>query len=273
VKLGKVVWNMTALRLVKASQNVFDDYPDHAQSMWGTGLSAPHPIWKHANVSLYYYGLDRKNSVFTKGIGRAIRHTIGSRSWKGTDSWDFNYEAIVQWGSFRGRPIRAWALSEDTGYTLSKNRLRPRFGIRADVASGDGGPQSHALGSFDPLLPAAPVYSGPSGVLGPTNLIDLTPTLRISLSPNLSVSWECSSFWRQSLDDGVYTPFVTPIRAGLSTAGRYVATAPSITVTWKANRHTTLSTTYTRFFAGGYFDSVPPERNVNYVATWLSYRF
>jgi hypothetical protein len=273
VKLGKVVWNITALRLVKSSQGVFDDYPDHAQSIWGTGLSAPHPIWKHANLSLYYLGLDRKNSVFTKGVGRAIRHTIGSRSWKSAGAWDYNYEAIVQWGSFHGRPIRAWALSEDTGYSLSHNRFRPRFGIRADVTSGDGGMQSHALGSFDPLLPAAPVYSGPSGVLGATNLIDITPTLRVSLSQALSLSWECSSFWRESLADGVYTPFITPIRADLPTADRYVATAPSVTVTWKANRHTTLSGIYTRFLAGGYFDSVPPARDVNYYSMSLSYRF
>ena len=129
-------------------------------------LPRPHPIWKRANISLYYFGLDRKNSVFEKGAGRTIRHTIGSRSWKKAGGWDFNYEAIVQWGSFQGRPIRAWALSEDTGYTLSHHRFQPRIGIRADVASGDGGPRSHTLGSFDPLLPAAPVYSGPSGMLG-----------------------------------------------------------------------------------------------------------
>ena len=141
VKLGKVFWNMTALRLVKPSQDIFNDFPDHTQTMWGTGFAAPHPIWKRANISLYYFGLDRKNSVFEKGAGRTIRHTIGSRSWKKAGGWDFNYEAIVQWGSFQGRPIRAWALSEDTGYTLSHHRFQPRIGIRADVASGDGGPR------------------------------------------------------------------------------------------------------------------------------------
>lgn len=35
-------------------------------------------------------------------------------------------------GSFQGRPIRVWALSEDTGYTFSNKRFRPPenlFGI------------------------------------------------------------------------------------------------------------------------------------------------
>src|SRR5262249_23277735 len=50
IKTGKLVWNMTALRLVKSSGGVFDDVPDHAQSFWGSGVTAPHPVWKHANM-------------------------------------------------------------------------------------------------------------------------------------------------------------------------------------------------------------------------------
>src|SRR5579863_975341 len=56
-------------------------------------------LWHAANMSVYYFGLDRKNSIFEKGVGRTIRHTIGSRSWRTTRAWDFNFEAIAQWGS------------------------------------------------------------------------------------------------------------------------------------------------------------------------------
>lgn len=273
VKIGKFVWNATALRLVRSSAGVFDDVPDHHQSFWGTGFTAPHPIWEGANVSLYYLGHDRKDSVFEKGSGRTIRHTIGSRSWKNSGPWDFNYEGIVQWGSFHGLPIRAWALSEDTGYTLARRRFRPRFGVRADAASGDGGQSSHALGSFDPLLPAAPVYSGPSGLLGPTNLIDVTPSVRLQLAKPLSLTLESSSFWRESIHDGIYSPFVTPIRRGELSPARYVATAPSATISLQATQHLFYSVIYTRFLKGAFFHDAPPSRDVNYVATWISYRF
>ena len=219
IKTGRVNWNLVALRLVKSSQGIFDDEPDHAQSFWGAGFTAPLPVWKHASIALYYYGLDRKNSIFEKGAGRGIRHTIGSRSWNSTRGWDFNYEAIVQWGSFQGRPIRAWAFSEDTGLSFRDIRFRPRVGVRADVdvASGDGGPNEKTLGSFDPLFPAAPVYSGPSALLGPTNLIDFSPSLRLQLRNNLSLVLESSSFWRENTGDGIYSPFVTPVRRGTST--------------------------------------------------------
>jgi hypothetical protein len=169
-------------------------------------------LWKGGKVAIHYHGLDRKNAVFEKGAGRAIRQTLGLRVWKNEGAWDFNYEGFAQWGSFRGIPIRAWALSQDTGYTLGVGRFRPRFGLRSDIASGDHGPSDRALRFFDPLFPAAPVYSGPSGLLGPKNLIDITPTIRIPLRRNLSLALESSSFWRESLGDGIYSPFIAPIR-------------------------------------------------------------
>lgn len=273
VRTGKLAWNVMALRLVRTVPGSFDDVPDHRQSFWGAGVAAPHPFWKRASVSLYYVGLDRRDSVFEKGIGRGIRHTIGSRSWKNTAQWDFNYEGIAQWGSFRGLPIRAWALSEDTGYTLSRLRFRPRFSVRADIASGDGGRKDRTLGSFDPLFPAAPVYSGPSGVLGATNLIDVTPSIRFPLRKTLSLTLESSSFWRESLGDGVYNPLGILIRRGEVSQARYVTTAPSATITWQENRHLLYTVIYSHFFAGRFFDDALPARNVNFVATWVSFRF
>jgi hypothetical protein len=200
-------------------------------------------------------------------------YTIGSRSWKTTPTWDFNYEAIVQWGSFQGRSIHAWALSEDTGHSFAQNRFQPRVGFRSDVASGDGGPNEKKLGSFDPLFPAAPVYSGPSGLLGPTNLIDVSPSVRLQLRKNLSLTLESSSFWRESLGDAIYSPFVTPVRRGIASQARYVATAPSATISLQANRHIFYSLIYTRFLTGRFLEEALPNRDVNYVATWVSYRF
>jgi len=273
VKTGKLLWNATALRLVRTNPGIFDDSPDHTQTYWGVGVVAPHPIWRGANFSLHYHGLARKNVVFEKGVGRAIRETVGLRTWKAIESWEFNYEGFIQWGSFRGAPIRAWALAEETGYTVVHARLRPRLGIRADIASGDRGQSTRTLGSFDPLFPAAPVYSGPSGLLGPTNLIDLTPTVRLRSSSSVTWTLESSTFWRESLDDGVYGPSIAPIRMGHPNEGRYVATAPSATIAWQANHHLSTTLIFTHFFTGGFFRNALPDRNVNYLAASLFYRF
>lgn len=277
VTRGRWVWNATALRLVRSNAGFFDDTPDHTQSYWGAGVVGPIPLWR-GNVAVHYHGLDRKSAVFEKGVGRAIRHTAGVRTWRGAEpsskrQWDFNYEGFVQWGSFRGAPIRAWALAEDTGYTFAGVRSAPRVGLRADVASGDGGVSKRALGSFDPLFPAAPVYSGPSGLLGPTNLIDLSPSVRLRLNAATTLTVESSSFWRESLADGIYGPSVIPVRLAGASRARYVATAASGTLAWTMGRHLTTSLIYTRFVTGRFFREALPDRNVNYVATTVSYRF
>jgi len=273
IKKGKINFNTTALRLVSSKPGIFDDVPDHQQTFWGGGFTAPRGFRKTANIAGYYLGFDNKQSFFAKGIGREIRQTVGAHIWKGAGPWDYDDEAVFQWGSFRGGPIRAWALSHDGGHTFASLPFHPRIGFRSDATSGDQGQGHRALGSFDPLFSAVPVWSGPSALLGGINLIDLTPLIRLKISGELTLTVESSTFWRESRYDAVYTAFNTPLRAANPNASRYLATAPSATWGWQASRHMFYSIVYTRFFTGDFFRKEPPDRNVNYVAAWVSYRF
>ena len=272
VKKGKIDFNASALRLVVPKPGIFDNVPDHSQTLWGAGFIMPRPFWKIANIGVYYLGFDNKRAIFAKGIGREIRETFGAHIWKRNGPWDYDDEGLFQTGSFRGAPSRAWALSEDGGYTFGLP-LHPRLGLRADATSGDRGHAHRALGSFDPLFSAVPVWSGPSALLGGTNLIDLTPSVRMRLTSALGLTLESSTFWRESRFDSAYTAFNTPLRPPDPAASRYLATAPSATVSWQATRHSFYSIIYTHFFTGGYFEKEPPGRNVNYLAAWISYRF
>ena len=274
VRKGRLEWNTVALRLVSASQSVFGDVPDHTQSFWATGFVLPRPFRQVANIGAYYLVFDRKDAVFAKGMGREIRETTGVHAWKyRSEGWDYDDEGLVQWGSFRGAPIRAWALSENIGYTFGGAPLHPRIGLRSDATSGDHGTKNRALGSFDPLFPAVPLYSGPAALLGATNLIDVTPSLGLRFSKSVGLALESARFWRESLADSVYSPFNTPIRPADPAAGRYVASAPSATISWKATQHVSYTAIYSRFWTGTYFMRELPVRNVNYFTIWASYRF
>ncbi len=272
IKKGKVDFNASVLRLVLAKRGAFDDVPDHTQTFWGAGFIMPRPFWNIANIGVYYLGFDNKRAVFAKGIGREIRETFGAHVWKHTGPWDYDDEGVFQTGSFRGAPIRAWALSAEGGYTFSRF-LHSRLGVRADVTSGDKGPAHRALGSFDPLFSAVPEWSGPSALLGGTNLIDLTPSIRMKMTPAFGLTLESSTFWRESRFDSAYTAFNVPLRPPDPTASRYLATAPSATLSWQATRHMFYSIIYTHFFTGSYFLAARPNKNVNYLAVWVSYRF
>lgn len=273
VKKGRVSFSTTALRLVLAKPGVFDDVPDHTQTLWGAGFTAVRPFWKIGSFAAYYYGFDNKRSVYAKGIGHEVRETFGAHAWGHARQWDYDDEAVLQWGSFRSAPIRAWAVSEDGGYTFAGLPLKPRLGFRADATSGDQGPGNTALGSFNPLFSAVPVWSGPSALLGGINLIDATPSIRLRFSRTLTLTLESSSFWRESRFDAVYTAFNTPLRPANPNASRYLATAPSATLAWQVTRHVFSSIIYTHFFTGEFFSKQPPDRNVNYLGAWVSYRF
>jgi hypothetical protein len=273
IRKGRVNFNTTALRVVLSKPGIFDNVPDHSQTFWGAGFTMSRPFPKVANIAVYYLGFDNKRAIFARGVGREIRETFGAHMWSRNGSWDYDYEGLVQTGSFRGAPIRAWALSEDTGYTFSRLPLRPRLGIQADATSGDKGSGHRSLGSFDPLFSAVPAWSGPSALLGGSNLLDLTPSVRLKLTPAVGLTLESSTFWRESRFDSAYTAFNTPLRPPLASASRYLATAPSATLAWQATRHSFYSIIYTHFFTGDYFAAARPGKNVNYLAGWISYRF
>jgi hypothetical protein len=97
--------------------------------------------------------------------------------------------------------------------------------------------------------------------------------MRLQLRKDLSLTLESSTFWRESLTDGVYSPFITPIRVGTASQSRYVATAPSVSAAWQASRHASCTLIYTRFLTGAFFRDALPARDVNYVTVWLTYRF
>lgn len=77
-------------------------------------------------VDFYYLGFFDAAATYNSGTGRELRHTIGFRFFGSKEvrggTFDWNYEAILQFGSFdsqRGNgSILAWSVGTETGYTL-----------------------------------------------------------------------------------------------------------------------------------------------------------
>ena len=59
--------------------------------------------------------------------------------------------------------------------------MSDRRGLRFDVASGDSNEQSPTLNTFNPLFPSG-VYFNLANPVGPSNIIDLHPTLDLTLT-------------------------------------------------------------------------------------------
>jgi hypothetical protein len=253
----------------------FDNAPNHQVGFWG--VYATHFLPAKTSLELYYLGLDRKEATFQRGTAQEVRHTLGGRFSRPVATekagWDFDDDALWQFGTFGSANIEAWTVASDTGYRIPTIPLKPRFSAKADISSGDN-PNSKTLGTFNPLFPKGNYF----GVLatagpGPINFIDVHPRAEATLQHSVTVSVDWIFQWRESLRDGVYSvPGFLIIPAGKSNA-RFVGHRPGTEVRWQVNRHLWFQADYGIFYAGKFVKESQPGRNLNYWALWTGYKF
>lgn len=267
-------WRLNAAlaKLVSIQTGRFDDQPDHEQTFWGFAASRKSPRFQHGELGFYYLNVDRLRAQYNQGIGRDQRNTVGVK-WAGAGArLDLNYDAIFQWGKFRGAAVRAWAFSTETGYRFTSAPWKPRISIRADFASGDRDPRDPELQSFNPLFPGNS-YSGAIGLLGPTNLTDFTPAVTFVAHKSLILGFEAPSYWRTSTADGVYGTTLEVILRAASGQGKYVGTNPGLLAVWQATRHLTFQGVITRFIPGKFLAQTRFATGIGFYSASIQYRF
>jgi hypothetical protein len=258
--------------LVDLRPGAFDDRPIREQLFWGGAAGRRGPMLERSELGAYYLGIDREHSVFAQALGSELRHTIGGK-WSGAGTRiDLNYDVVFQWGRFAGAPIRAWGFATETGYRFPSARWRPRLSVRTDIASGDRDGNDPRLESFNPLFPGN-AYSGSVGLLGPTNLTDLTPSLTVSPRGNLTIGVEAPSYWRTSTGDGVYATDLRVLFGPEAGTGKYVGTNPGVIMVWQLTRHLQLQGVITRFFSGAFLDRTFVADGFGFYSFTARYRF
>ncbi len=149
---------------------------------------------------------------------------------------------------------------------------RPRFGLKADITSGDGDPSQPSLESFNPLFPRG-AYFGENQLIGPVNHIDLHPSIDLHPLPNVVVSPSWGFFWRQSAEDGVYGVPGNLVRPVNGATARYVGSQPAMMVTVTVGRHISVAADWEFFIAGPFLRQSGPAHNITYLASWVSFVF
>jgi Alginate export len=272
VRRDNWTWNAMLAKRVATQPGIFDDGHVPGQTFGGLGFIRTSPGRPETGTSGYYLWLHRRAARFDQGAASERRHTLGSRTWGRWAEGDYNYEAIAQWGSFGGAPIRAWGLATDTGYLLRSSGWPTRIGIRADATTGDWQPDDPALHTFNPLFPGT-AYSGRAGLVGPANSIDVTPSVRLAPTRRLTVTIDHTWFWRYSTHDGLYGIGVNVVRPGSESDARSVGRQLTAQADVRNGDHLTLSITFTAFAAGRFLRETPPGEDVAFVSVSSTYRF
>ena len=153
------------LRPVQVAPDPLDNLSSSDQQLWGIyatrRLKDLLPSLPNGALDFYYLGYFNAAAAYNSGTGPELRHTIGTRFCGNIDIpgglLDWNYEAMLQFGSFdsqRGKgSILAWRVGTETGYTLEPFFFSPRFSLRANVISGDHNANDANLQTFNPLFP------------------------------------------------------------------------------------------------------------------------
>src|SRR5262249_48168843 len=182
-------------RPVVPKKGVFESAPSGDESFWaldwtllGTGATGP-------NVELFYLGRDLATAVFSEGIGKEIRHTMGGRVWGRSAPWDYSVQAGYQFGTFADGSIHAWGVATDTGYSVATLPPRPRFAIRADIASGDRTAHDGRLETFEAPYPALNYFSE-AAIFAPANDFDVHPYVELHPIRTITAEIGVDFLWR-----------------------------------------------------------------------------
>ena len=270
-QLGEGQFDAFLTRPTLLRSDAFDDRSNQAQALWGLYATVPARIFPGGRADLYYLGFENERARFASVAGEERRHTLGGRFFGSTGGWDWDWEALGQFGSVARQDIRAWGLSTDTGYTFDLAGWAVRTGIKADFGSGDRNSRDRTLGTMNPLFPKL-AYFNQAALLGPSNVMDLVPTLTVKPGRGVSVAVGYGFLWRASTADAVYTGAGIPIARTAGQPGRFTARQMNVDVSWQVDRHIQVDFGYVRLDAAGALKRAG-GKNVDFSYLSGSYKF
>ncbi len=257
-------------RPVRLGRGDFDDSADHGQSFYGLYATGPTGL-AGASADAYILQLERRGAAFAQGTATERRTSLGGRLFGRTGSFDYNYEALYQFGTFGTGDIRAWTFASDSGYTLRTLPWAPRLGLKADIASGDKSLHDRTLNTFNALFPKGGYFTE-NGLVGPANIVDLQPGVTLNPTPAVNVIVAAVILWRQTTADAVYRQPNLPMPGTAGTPGHYTGTQYYVTPTWQMTPHLMLSATLVHFAVGQVIRHAHGGDS-DYFGSWLTARF
>jgi hypothetical protein len=262
-----------AARPVQNRIDSLNDLFDRDRSVWALyATRRMDEVVPGAGLDLYYIGYWNTDATFNQGDGREERHTLGSRFFGKAQGWDWNFEAMLQFGRFGPGDIGAWSIASDTGYTFAEMPFSPRLGLRANIISGDRNPANPDLQTFNPLFPKGK-YFGETGLVGPFNLINLHPNLTLQLDDQWTLTGAVVFYWRESLGDGIYDTGGGLVRASDDSSARYIGTQADVVLGWAPVRWFSAELAYSVFVPGQFIRDTGPSKTTHFVGLEASVKF
>jgi hypothetical protein len=239
-----------AARPVAIKPDMFDDSTSSTEYFRGFYAIAQQPLSLPLSADLYLLGKELGSITFARGTSHEDRWTVGARVAGTLAAIDYVAEVAHQFGTFDSANISAWGFYGNVSHILGSSDVKPRFGLRSYYASGDRDLTSSTLRTFSAPYPAEGDISG-MWLLSPSNLMSLEPYLQLTPRNDLLIGAGWNAMWKVTINDAVYGPIGTIIKAPGSQA-KEVAQVPYLYSTWSVSRFLQIHAFYSHTFAGDY---------------------
>jgi hypothetical protein len=246
---------------VTARKGIFDDQFNNKNTLfWGSYWTFK-KVPVIGGVDLYYLGLQRKEASFDNIKGKETRHSIGTRLFGNPGNWDYDAEAVYQFGTISESDISAWTASLNTNYQFKDCPLQPKLGFKTELISGDKQVNDNKIQTFNPLFPRG-AYFGLAALIGPANLFDVHPAASLNLSPKIAWDFDTDFFWRYSIYDGIYGPNTALLYTGKQTTAKHIGNQFSTDFVFIPNPFIYLRAEFTWLKAGSYLKQVSAGKDI-----------
>jgi hypothetical protein len=109
-------------------------------------------------------------------------------------------------------------------------------------------------------------------LISPSNSTAFVPSVELTLAKRVSVKFDDALFWRTNNRDALYgSPDAQ--RTGQLSRAKFVGNQPSAQIVYRVNRYLIWTSVYTHFFAGRFLRETPPAENVDYLTSYLTFKF
>jgi hypothetical protein len=248
-------------------QRVFDD--TSGRELTFGGFRAELQLSRSSSIAAYYARFSKDQASYLSAEGAEHRDIFDVHYAGTAGRFDWDVEAMLQFGHVGPQRIFAWGTGAVAGYTFGGTAWKPRIGFQIDAASGDHDRGDQTLGTFNPLFPNG-AYLTLAGYTGYVNFVHVKPSLTLHPWSTVKLMVAVAPQWRETTADAVYAQPNTSVPNTAGMPGSYTGTYGQVRLDWQASRSTSVALEAVHFQVGEVIRRAG-GKNSNYVMAQFTY--
>lgn len=260
---------------VIVNKNSFDSV-DNNQNF--AGIWTTYKPKKGTTLDLYYLNLDQTTPV-AAGSGGVVGgfniNTLGSRFAGDQEHFLWDFEGMLQIGSWANQDLFAQAATAGVGYQFADLPMNPQCWIYYDWASGEDTPGiGGQRGTFNQLFPFGHYYFGFLDVVGRRNIRDLNFQFVAYPAKWATGILQLHHFQLDTPRDALYGASGAVLRSNAAgTAGNFVGNEIDLVLSLHVTSHADVLLGWSKLFRGGFIDATGPAVSPELFYVQYGYRW